>query len=252
MFRFTEDRMPVAIILAISLIDFLAYFFLENLWVLALYPVIFILIKGCVSAWNHHHQHTPTFHLTFLNRVLEFFYALQTGVTTNMWMLHHNLGHHLHFLDQKKDESGWMKKNGKKMSSLAYTFNVTVTAHYRAFKVGCKFPELQKQFVFYTLLTFLIVGVMTWYHPIQALFVFIIPMVVSLIFTVWVTYGHHAGLNTSDEFGASYNNMNKFFNLLTGNLGYHTAHHHKQGVHWSRLPALHDKIKSKIPEDCYV
>jgi fatty acid desaturase len=37
--------------------------------------------------------------------------------------------------------------------------------------------------------------------------------------------------------------------MVTGNLGYHTAHHYKQGVHWSKLPALHEKIKDKIPDN---
>jgi fatty acid desaturase len=72
-------------------------------------------------------------------------------------------------------------------------------------------------------------------------------MVVSLLFTAWVTYDHHAGLATDDQFEASYNNTNPIFNLLTGNLGYHTAHHYRQGLHWSKLPELHEKIKDKIP-----
>jgi len=39
---------------------------------------------------------------------------------------------------------------------------------------------------------------------------------------------------------------------LSGNLGYHTAHHYKPGVHWSKLPELHAKIADRIPDDCYL
>jgi fatty acid desaturase len=58
-------------------------------------------------------------------------------------------------------------------------------------------------------------------------------------------------LHTDNEFEASYNITGRLFNLLTGNLGYHTAHHHKQGLHWSQLPALHEQIKDKIPAQLY-
>jgi fatty acid desaturase len=46
--------------------------------------------------------------------------------------------------------------------------------------------------------------------------------------------------------------MHPAYNMWTGNLGYHTAHHFRSGVHWSRLPALHKEIEHLIPADCYV
>ena len=251
MFRNKEDRLPVGIILAFSALDFIAYFYLETFWVLLLYPIALFIVKINISAWNHHHQHVATFKSHFLNRVLEFFYALHTGVTTNMWMLHHNIGHHVNFLDQSKDESGWKRKDGSIMGRLEYSLNIFSTAHYRAFKVGKRFPKLQKAFIGYTVLTFTLVGVLTWFKPLQGLFIFIIPMILSLFFTCMVTYGHHAGLDTQNEFEGSYNKKGKWFNIFTGNLGYHTAHHHKPGVHWSKLPALHETIESKIPDYCY-
>ena len=76
-------------------------------------------------------------------------------------------------------------------------------------------------------------------------------MISSLFFTAWVTYAHHAGLDVDNDFEASYNIMAPIYNTLTGNLGYHTAHHHKQGLHWSLLPELHEKIKDKIPAYLY-
>jgi fatty acid desaturase len=97
----------------------------------------------------------------------------------------------------------------------------------------------------------MVVGALMLYRPIPGLFVFVLPMIGSLIFTAWVTYDHHAGLDTPDTFAASYNTIDPIFNTLSGNLGYHTAHHYKQGVHWSQLPELHEKIKHKIPENLY-
>lgn len=249
MFRFSADRIPVFCVLAFSAIDFMAYFSIDSVSVLIAYAVIMILPKGIICAWNHHHQHTMTFHSRALNRLLEFFYALHTGVTTNLWVLHHVLGHHRNFLDQSLDESSWKRPGGERMGPLEYTFTIALTAYFRGYRVGRKFPRVQREFILYGVLTVLGIALLCWFRPVPALVIFVVPMIVSLLFTAWVTYDHHSGLDTDDPFLASYNNTNALFNLLTGNLGYHTAHHHKQGLHWSKLPELHASIAHRIPAE---
>ena len=227
------------------------YFLVDNVWLLIGYLLLGIIPKGCICAWNHHHQHLPTFVATPLNRILELSYSLHTGVTTNLWLLHHVLGHHHHYLDQNLDESRWKRKNGKTMGATEYTLSVAGTSYYRGYLVGKKHPKLYRTHAIYSLLTLALVIGLTVYQPIQALLVFIIPMTLGLLITAWATYDHHAGLDNQDDFLASYNNMNPMFNLLCGNLGYHTAHHYKQGLHWSELPRLHEEIKDNIPAELY-
>jgi fatty acid desaturase len=241
MFRFAADRTPVFLVLMLSTIDFIAYFRIDSTAWLAAYALVMLIPKGLICAWNHHHQHTLTFHAKPLNRLLEFFYALHTGVTTNLWVLHHVLGHHRNFLDQSRDESAWQRADGSTMGVIEYTLTIAGTAYYRGYKVGRKFPRVQRDFLIYSVLTLAGVALLCWYRLTPALIVFVGPMVISLLFTAWVTYDHHSGLDAEDPFEASYNNANRIFNLLTGNLGYHTAHHYRQGLHWSKLPELHAK-----------
>jgi len=250
-FRYKEDRIPVLIILTLTMVDFILYFTVSNGWLLFAYYLLMLIPKGTICAWNHHHQHLFTFRNTMLNRGLEFAYALHTGVTTHLWRLHHVLGHHLNFLDQQKDESRWKRKDGTKMGVIEYTLNVALTAYPRGYSVGRKHPKQLKPFVVSTFVTFSIVALLVWYKPLEAFFLFVLPMISSLLFTAYVTYEHHSGLDTQNEFEASYNNLNPMYNLFTGNLGYHTAHHHKQGVHWSKLPQLHETIQDKIPKHLY-
>ena len=126
---------------------------------------------------------------------------------------------------------------------------IAVTAYYRGYQVGKEHPKEQRGFIFYTFITFAFVAGLMAYQPTAGLFLFVLPMIIGLFMTAWATYEHHAGLNTDNEFEASFNNVNRWYNLFTGNLGYHTAHHYKQGLHWSKLPQLHEKIKDKIPEE---
>lgn len=248
MFRNSKDRMPVFIIMSLSALDFYMYFTQGSIMVLAIYWLVFLIPKANICAWNHHHQHNMVFRQRALNRLLEFFYALHTGAVTNIWVLHHNLGHHRNFLDQKIDESRWKYKNGKPMSELAYTLIIAATGYSRAYCVGENHKKHQRRFIIFGGLTFIILGLLIAYNPIPALILFVLPMVASLLFTAWTTYDHHAGLDSDNQFEASFNKLNWLYNLVTGNLGYHTAHHYKPGTHWSKLPALHEKIKHKIPD----
>jgi fatty acid desaturase len=250
-FKYPADRLPVALILAISVLDFAVYLILDNVWVLAGYWLLLVIPKGVFSAWNHHHQHVHTFKSNALNRLYEIFLAFHSGITTNLWLLHHNLGHHLHFLDQSQDESAWQRKDGTTKGVLAYSVNIAVTAYYRAYQVGKKHKKHQRLYLIWTAITFALVAALVWYRPIAGLFIYVLPMMTSLLFTAWVTYDHHSGLDTKEPFEASYNIMNRTFNVLTGNLGYHTAHHHRQAVHWSKLPELHQQIAEKIPRHLY-
>ena len=75
LFKYREDRIPVLIITLLFTLDIAAYFLIDNIWLLVAYWLIMIWPKGIVCAWNHHHQHTPTFKSAFLNSVLEQIYA---------------------------------------------------------------------------------------------------------------------------------------------------------------------------------
>jgi fatty acid desaturase len=233
----------------VSALDFYLFFTVDNYYVLGIYFFLMILPKSQICAWNHHHQHAPTFRFTVLNRIMEFFYALHTGVTTNLWVLHHNLGHHQHYLDQTKDESRWTRDDGTKMGEMEYSLIITITAYYRGYLVGKKHPEEMRDFLIFSAITFALLGVLVALKPAAALLLFVFPMITGLFMTAWATYEHHAGLNTDDLYQASFNNTNRWYNLFTGNLGYHTAHHYKRGLHWSKLPQLHEKIKDNIPKE---
>lgn len=251
-FRYQEDRWPTALIVALFLLDFAVYFYAEQLWILLTWMLFVATFKVAICSWNHHHQHLPTFHNLLLNRALEFVYALHTGITTNAWVLHHVLGHHLNYLDQKKDESRWMRSDGTKMGEVEYTLSVAATGYPRAFQVGKNYPKHQRHFLGMGLFVLLFVCGLTYFRWFPALTVFLIPMLFGYIVTCWHTYCHHAGLDTDDHFKASHNIMHRWYNILTGNLGYHTAHHVKPGLHWSKLPDFHATIADKIPEELFI
>lgn len=251
-FRYREDRFPVSIFVAIAALDLLVFWVADSVWLLIAWLLLWIVPKACICSWNHHHQHVPTFRMPVLNRLLEVVYAFHTGVATNAWVLHHNLGHHLNYLDQKRDESAWRDRGGRTMGLVRYTLTVAATAYWRAFQVGRRHPKYQRGFLSCGVLVLVVLSLLLWTNPLNATFIYVIPMLMGLLGTVWHTYYHHAGLDTDNHLEASHNITHRWYNLATGNLGYHTAHHMKPGLHWSRLPEYHATIADKIPAELFV
>ena len=245
------DYYPVTIILLIFSLDLLV-FFLSHSWLLTLfYGLIGIYIKGFTCSLNHHHQHYKFFSKKWANRGIELVMGLQTGIVGETWVLHHTLGHHQNYLDRRKDESGWTKDNGETMNVIEYTVIVASTAYTRAFNVGKKYPRERQRLIENIIVTVIAIALLTWYNWYNALIVFILPMIILLYATAFDTYKHHAGLDTDDPYRATYNIIDPTYNWFTCNLGYHTAHHLQCGKHWSELPALHEEIKERIPQELY-
>lgn len=250
-FRQKADRLPIAIMACYFMLDLLVYFNVNNPWFVVFWFFLGIWPKGNICAWNHHHQHVLTFKSNIFNRALEVMYGFQTGVTTKMWFLHHVLGHHKNYLDQTLDESRWMNADGTTKSELGYTFEVATTAYYRLIKVGLKHRTHLYDFLMMSVFQLCLLGLLFWHNWFNALFIFLLPMVVGLTLTAWATYEHHSNLDTKNEYEGSRNILHPFYNLMTGNLGYHTAHHVRHGIHWSKLPEYHASIEHLIPEHCY-
>jgi fatty acid desaturase len=251
-FRHKADQLPVALITLLFVCDLVVYATVDSpLW-LAGWVALGLVPRGGICAFNHHHQHLSVFRVPALNRLLELMYGLQTGITSHGWVLHHSLGHHVNYLDQQKDQSRWRRDDGTQMREVEYALVVGATAYPRMWDVARRTPRYVRVFIAMAALTVAVVGALAAWRPLPALFVFVMPMTFMLFHTAWATYTHHAGKKTSSHFVASNNIIHRGYNLLTGNLGYHTAHHYKPGVHWSQLPALHAEIAEKIPADCYL
>jgi len=227
------------------------FLFSPNILIPIIWTIAILNPKGWMCSWNHHHQHCKFFVDPWANRALEFVFGLHTGIVGEAWVLHHTLGHHLNYLDQTKDESAWKDSRGKLMSRLKYTLTVGILAYPIALNVGKRYPKFRKKLIQNILATALFLSVLAWINWVYTLIIFLIPMVFLLFLTAYVTYDHHAGLDEEDPYKATYNVTDKWYNLCTCNLGYHTAHHLQCGRHWSELPQFHEEIRDKIPAHLY-
>lgn len=250
-FRYSEDRLPVTIIVALFALDLLIFAFVSAWPILVGWSIASIFSKACIASWNHHHQHVPFFRSGILNRLIEVVFGLQTGAISKVWVLHHNIGHHENYMDQTKDESAWRAADGRIMGGVEYSLRLASMGYVDAYKNSAGDLGTRLTFISMGVLQIALLATLLFLNPVSALLVFIIPMLVAYYITCRHTYDHHAGCSEEDEYAASNNIMHRWYNILTGNLGYHTAHHLRPGLHWSKLPAFHAKIADRIPAENY-
>jgi len=157
------------------------------------------------------------------------------------WTLHHNIGHHQLYLDPDNDPSPWQQADGSLMPRWRYVLINTLRIYPEIHRIGRQHPALYRRFLRLLLLANIPLVAAFILDPRNAFIVFLIPMISMLFMLLDNTYGQHAGTGYEDV-------ELKRYNLPSWNLGYHTAHHMLPGLHWSELPALHAKIRDRIPD----
>jgi fatty acid desaturase len=135
------------------------------------------------------------------------------------------------------------------MGRIEYSFNLLLHYQIDIVRIGLRRPKIFSYFLLMKLPLWCLLGIGLWFLPLETVLVFLLPAFLTLFHTMWATYEHHAGCWPNKHIDSSRNRDNPLYNALTGNLGLHTAHHMRPGLHWSLLPALHAKIRDKIPEE---
>ncbi len=249
--KYKADRGPVAYVLAMFAVHLLLWAFATP-WVALASTIPLAIASMFVAPINHHHQHLNTFRSSVANRFYDLALALQTGVAPYSWVLHHNLGHHLNYLNQhphtSPDESAWTRRDGTQMGRVEYTLDMLLRHQSDIFRVGQQYPRYRRYWLAMKLPLYSLIGLGLWINPLNTFLIFLVPGFMALTHTIWATYEHHAGSPTDDHIVGSFNRDNRLYNWMTGNLGLHSAHHSRPGVHWSLLPLVHAEIKHEIPD----
>lgn len=255
--RFAADWRPLLLSLLVLGLQ-LALWWWASPWQAAVGGVLLLPLLGSCAIFNHHQQHYGIFRAPALNRAWEVVLGLQTLIGPYAWVLHHNLGHHPHYLNQppcpgrNEDESRWARRDGRCMGRMEYTLNLLLRAPWDTWRVACRRPREGRYFLLMQLPLLSVHGLLIGGNALNYLLVFLLPGFVMLLYVYWLTHEHHSGLYTDDPYAGSRNRLGRFYNFRTFNLGYHTAHHLKPHIHWSLLPHYHALIAEKIPPQCFV
>ena len=210
---------------------------------------IWFIVNGQNSSL-HHHTHWATFNNSKLNRVYELFLSAATGIPNNAWR-HSHLMHHK-YVNDKPDHNGKTldpvsvyrnSRDGELINFWTYCFVsawVFNTKHYfvnSPYKMPIAEHQTQFKREIWAFRCFIISLVII--NPVYGLwsgFVYFMSFVVNNA----NSYGEHWGVlsrrgdTTQDSIGI----YSKWYNIFGFNAGLHQEHHHKPGVHWTKLPEV--------------
>lgn len=247
--RYPEDRWPLAYTAMVLAVQLSLFFWVENLWILALCVLLFQPVQAVAIACNHYQHHINVFTVRSLNRAYEVILFLQTGTPPYLITLHHNLGHHPHYLEPEQDTLRWQRSGGSPRSFVECLVKNFVGHLTWTIALGRRYPKVYRRLKIMTAVSLMPLSALIYLDPVRAMIVFVGPMLLAILNVARLGYDQHAGLDLDDHFGASRNNESSLYNLVTFNSGYHTAHHVKPGLHWSRLPELHSQLRDQIPAE---
>ena len=240
-------------VMMLSLPILLAFFTPSIPWLMLItFFHIWFLVNGQNSA-EHHHTHWPTFWNEKLNRIYEIFLTMTYGIPVSHWRDSHFL-HHKHVNDKPVNgitqdpisvyaidpEKGELNNFWVYCLKGTWKFNIkgVLTWHYVPHPRE-NVPEIYKQCrreIWAFRLFLIAIFAINSFYGLWLLGTYLLAYVVNQA----NSYGEHWGVlsrrgdTTQDSIGI----YSKWYNFIGFNAGHHQEHHHRPGVHWTKLPLV--------------
>jgi beta-carotene hydroxylase len=210
-----------------------------------------------VAVISHNHNHLGLFRSRLGNALTSYVLALYYGFPTVGWVPTHNQVHHkLNFGEGDSSRGPKFFRNNHLLALLVYP---TLTGSQQMPEIAAYLRGLAKrdrkafalaasEFVVF----FGVMALLLWIDWKKALLFFVIPQQFALFVIQVFNYVQHVEADTGSKWNHSRNFVSPLLNALLFNNGYHTVHHEKPGVHWSKTPALHAEVAHQIHPDLLV
>jgi fatty acid desaturase len=218
-----------------------------NPWLYAL--SLFMAVTTAVM--SHNHNHLSMWKWRPANLLTSYVISIYYGYPAIAWVPTHNQVHHK--LNNREGDSSRSPKLFRSNHLFALLVYPTLTGMAQSKEIFQFLGDLRRSnrraflaaasefAVFGAFMA--VIFLLDWR---KALLFFLIPQQFAL-FTIQVfNYVQHVEADALSPFNHSRNFVSPVLNALLFNNGYHTVHHQKPGVHWSRTPELHAAVAPNI------
>ncbi len=202
-----------------------------------------LILSVGVAVISHNHAHLPLWTNKPMNRLSDYWIALLQGHPVAVIFPTHIENHHV-YNHGALDEARTYRFGGDHnhlWGYLVHPFHAIITLRRLVFKAVVRDRHAVLQLALICL-AYVVLGLTDF----RKLFLFIIiPQFFGLHWFLSSNYLQHAHADPHSKanFARNFTGAVNFFWL---NIGFHAAHHQKPELHWSKLPALHQHIKSNL------
>ncbi len=255
--RVLRHRIDAISVLAVVLaLGFqLAAFFLKWPWY-AVFPII--LLMRWSHLVEHNHAHLPIFHQDWLNEILGWMTFLNGGIALEFYRLQHVRTHHK-YTNQEGDWTSPFQFEGcrypdKPVNYWYYIFTYSIIGLCHCLTIILRQPGSR---MFNRLLASVAVvgSISVWLlylDPWRFLLFFYVTWWAAYIGVPVNNWDHHVDCEYTDEHTSANVDLRLLCRWLGFNIGYHSAHHWRPTLHWSRLEEFHNRrMANKIPTKYY-
>jgi fatty acid desaturase len=196
---------------------------------------------------KHNHMHSPTFRSPAWNSGFELWISVLTAHPSSGIITSHNILHHgKNNTDADFVRCSLVRHRSNLLNFLAFFFASVVTMYrnrppdldnWRQSRPGLYRQAIAERTLIYVVLLLLLV--FDWRSTLTYCAG---PWLFGQWFLVTINLLQHQDCDFESPFNHSRNITGRLANWLLLNNGYHTAHHMFPSAHWSRLPAIHERI----------
>lgn len=222
--------------------------------------IAFVLAAAGMLGWAsgvdvgvnfHNHAHVPIFRSRFLSRWFARLWTFSGGWPSFFWTHAHIRVHHANTLAPEDWTLPRLRADGTVEGFWRYCllhwpwrFAVHLWKDFTSGR-GLGRKALREFAIFLCLWS-----IPFWIDPVMALGLWVLPQWIGNVsFMGAGMYLQHVYcVPKSEEHPFNHSNVfvQRLFNLLMFNIGYHLEHHDYPSVHWSDLPALHQQLKPEL------
>jgi fatty acid desaturase len=241
--RYKADRRSLLFLTILTICFIVEWTGICRNWILWIVSCIFTIVACNVK---HNHMHCRIFHSATLNSLLNYWLGFCTGTTATEILTEHNERHHGHI----NEDIDYVRANlvgfRSQILNVLCFFPIAFIGlkrtkpsdlkRWRQTNPSMYWQSLSERIVLY--LGIVVLLVIDWKSTLAYI---ILPWANGQWWLFTFGLFQHQDMEPYCPYNNSRNITSFWFNWFYFNIGFHSAHHLRPGVHWSLLPDLHKR-----------